>query len=60
MRAIADACVALVIPEPLYGVGMYYQDFSQTTDDEVVTLLRQATQEMISTSVRTFAPVDAS
>lgn len=60
MRAIADACVALLIPESLYGVGMYYQDFSQTTDDEVVTLLRQAAQETIPTSVRTLASADAS
>jgi len=60
MRAIADVCVALLIPEPLYGVGMYYQDFSQTTDGEVVTLLRQAAQETVPTPVRTAVPVDAS
>ena len=26
-------------PEPFYGVGQWYEDFSQTTDDEVRELL---------------------
>lgn len=42
VRQVADECVALQTPEPLYGVGMYYQDFSQTSDDEVLSLLKQA------------------
>lgn len=35
----ADACVTLAIPEPFGGVGMWYADFSQTTDAEVIQLL---------------------
>jgi Predicted phosphoribosyltransferases len=35
-------CVCAVTPEPFYGVGAWYQDFSQTTDDEVRELLDQA------------------
>ena len=41
--ASADAlCVCAVTTEPFYGVGIWYQDFSQTTDDEVRALLDQA------------------
>ena len=41
--AKADAlCVCAVTPEPFYGVGAWYRDFSQTTDAEVRALLDQA------------------
>jgi predicted phosphoribosyltransferase len=41
--ARADAlCVCAVTPEPFYGVGVWYQDFSQTSDDEVRELLDKA------------------
>lgn len=39
LRRIADACVCVLSPEPFYGVGMWYADFEQTTDDEVRALL---------------------
>ncbi|REJ79439.1 MAG: phosphoribosyltransferase [Acidobacteria bacterium] len=32
-------CVCLVLPEPLYGVGWWYEDFEQTTDEKVCELL---------------------
>lgn len=35
-------CVCAMSPEPFYGVGMWYRDFSQTSDDEVVELLERA------------------
>jgi putative phosphoribosyl transferase len=35
-----DAIVCAATPEPFLGVGMWYRDFSQTTDDEVRELLR--------------------
>ncbi len=38
----ADACVTLATPEPFYGVGAWYRDFSQTDDAEVVALLAAA------------------
>ena len=41
-RAEVDEIVCAATPEPFYGVGLWYQDFSQTTDDEVRTLLRRA------------------
>jgi predicted phosphoribosyltransferase len=34
-----DDIVCAVTPEPFYGVGLWYEDFSQTTDDEVRELL---------------------
>lgn len=35
----ADDCVCVHTPDPFYGVGMWYADFDQTTDDEVQRLL---------------------
>jgi predicted phosphoribosyltransferase len=37
----ADELVALARPDPFGAVGRYYADFTPTTDDEVVALLRQ-------------------
>ena len=37
-----DQVVCAVTPEPFWGVGQWYQDFSQTSDEEVRELLRQA------------------
>jgi putative phosphoribosyl transferase len=36
----ADQVVSLLTPTPFYGVGYWFEDFSQTTDDEVRSLLR--------------------
>jgi len=35
----ADACERVAVPEPFYGVGMHYDDFTQTSDEEVRRLL---------------------
>ena len=37
-----DAVVCAATPEPFYAVGLWYQDFTQTTDEEVYTLLARA------------------
>ena len=34
--------MTLATPEPFYAVGLYYTDFAQTTDEEVIDLLAQA------------------
>lgn len=39
MRREADAVVCLATPEPFVAVGLYYDDFNQTTDEEVIELL---------------------
>jgi predicted phosphoribosyltransferase len=38
----ADEAICAVAPEPFYAVGAWYQDFSQTTDEEVQILLDEA------------------
>ncbi|HZT78660.1 MAG TPA: phosphoribosyltransferase [Gemmataceae bacterium] len=40
----ADETVCARTPEPFYAVGAWYQDFSQTTDEEVRDLLEQAAE----------------
>jgi putative phosphoribosyl transferase len=42
MRTIADECVCVETPQPFQSVGLWYEDFSQTTDDEVCDLLNRA------------------
>jgi predicted phosphoribosyltransferase len=39
LRKEADEVVSVMQPEPFDGVGRWYSDFSQTTDDEVRRLL---------------------
>ena len=41
----ADETICATIPEFFQAVGQYYQDFSQTSDDEVRDLLARAAQE---------------
>jgi predicted phosphoribosyltransferase len=41
-RIGVDEIVCAVTPEPFLGVGRWYDDFSQTTDEEVHDLLEQA------------------
>jgi predicted phosphoribosyltransferase len=47
-QAVADLlregvdCVAVALPEPFFGVGMWYADFSQISDEEVRVLLELA------------------
>jgi putative phosphoribosyl transferase len=42
LRAIADDVVCIETPEPFRAVGLWYEDFSPTTDDEVHALLDRA------------------
>ena len=41
LRSEVDEVVCAVTPEPFYAVGLWYRDFSQTTDEEVRALLRR-------------------
>jgi putative phosphoribosyl transferase len=38
----ADEVVCVQVPSRFYGVGQFYQDFSQITDETVLSLLQQA------------------
>ena len=41
-RAEVDEIICASTPEPFYAVGLWYEDFSQTSDDEVRELLARA------------------
>jgi len=40
LRREADEVICATTPEPLLAVGNWYRDFAQTTDEEVLALLR--------------------
>ncbi|HEV8431036.1 MAG TPA: phosphoribosyltransferase [Pyrinomonadaceae bacterium] len=44
-RMGVDEIICAAIPEPFYGVGKWYRDFSQTTDEEVSELLERSRQQ---------------
>jgi putative phosphoribosyl transferase len=44
LRPECDDIVCLATPDPFYAVGPHYRDFRQTTDEEVVRLLAEASQ----------------
>lgn len=44
LRAEVDDMVCLLTPENFRAVGSWYDDFTQTTDDEVIDLLQRANQ----------------
>lgn len=46
-RQEVDEIVCAMTPEPFYGVGRWYEEFSQTTDKEVRSLLEQASQQLL-------------
>jgi predicted phosphoribosyltransferase len=45
LREIADEVVCEITPSAFWAVGAWYERFEQTTDDEVVELLRRARRE---------------
>jgi len=42
----ADDVICAVTPQPFHAVGLWYRDFSQTTDEEVHELLERAAEEL--------------
>src|SRR5437879_315810 len=55
LGAVVDELVCAATPRPFVAVGQAYQDFTQTTDEEVSQLLRQA----VSLDTRAVAPPDS-
>lgn len=41
LEALADAVICLETPESFSAVGLWYRDFSQITDEEVIDLLER-------------------
>jgi putative phosphoribosyl transferase len=44
VKKIADECICAITPEHFRAVGLWYDDFEQTDDDEVCTLLARSAQ----------------
>jgi putative phosphoribosyl transferase len=44
-RSEVDEIICAVTPQHFQGVGLWYEDFSQTSDEEVRDLLKRATQQ---------------
>lgn len=42
LESVADKVVCALTPEPFWGVGQWYEDFSQTSDEEVRDLLKRS------------------
>jgi putative phosphoribosyl transferase len=55
VRGEADEVVCLATPEPYFAVGIWYENFSQTSDQEVGALLQRA-REMQPTKAHTAEP----
>ncbi|TDU03457.1 putative phosphoribosyltransferase [Streptomyces sp. 846.5] len=47
---VADELVCVDTPADFFGIGQFYQDFTQTSDDEVVAWLDQAADRMGGTA----------
>jgi predicted phosphoribosyltransferase len=50
----ADRVVCLEVHEPLFGVGMWYHDYTPVSDEEVVALLAEASGD---SAAKTFSEV---
>lgn len=40
---VNEVIICASTPEPFFGIGAWYEDFSQTTDEEVCELMKKAT-----------------
>lgn len=45
LRSVADETICAIMPAFFHGVGQFYEDFSQTNDEEVQELLVRANDE---------------
>ena len=52
LRSSVDELVVAYSPEYFYAVGQFYDRFSQTTDEEVVALLRHAARHLAEKAAR--------
>jgi predicted phosphoribosyltransferase len=48
LAEVADLVVCVRQPEPFFAVGLWYEDFSQTSDEEVRELLARAEGHSVS------------
>ncbi|APW60544.1 phosphoribosyltransferase [Paludisphaera borealis] len=57
LRHEADECVCEITPDPFYAVGLWYEDFSQTTDDEVRDHLERSAATVAAATATAEEPV---
>src|ERR671934_2635910 len=57
LRPLVDDIVCAEMPEPFQAVGLWYERFDQTSDEEVIDLLRRATGSASSESPAVDDPV---
>jgi len=55
-RDIETVCVET--PEPFFAIGLWYRNFAQTSDEEVVALLQRAAEPALSTMATSDAAAD--
>jgi putative phosphoribosyl transferase len=58
LRSAVDALVCVYTPSDFWGIGQFYEDFSQLSDDEVTRRLRCAAQSVEQSTLQS-APPDA-
>lgn len=46
LKREADEIICLQTPEPFFGIGLWYENFSPTSDEEVQTLLKDAAKQV--------------
>ncbi|HLN44692.1 MAG: phosphoribosyltransferase [Chloroflexota bacterium] len=46
LKKLADQVVALLTPEPFFAIGQFYADFDQTSDEEVIDLLKRSREKI--------------
>jgi predicted phosphoribosyltransferase len=51
-QGLVDEVVCGATPEPFHAVGLWYEDFSQTSDDEVRELLARSRDRAAGTGAR--------
>ena len=56
LRREVDDVVCVEIPERFYGVGQFYHDFSQVSDEEVNELLDSASRQRVSSNITMRGP----
>ena len=47
LKTLVDKVIYLFAPEPFWGVGRWYEDFPQTSDEEVICLCKKANQRIL-------------
>jgi predicted phosphoribosyltransferase len=52
LQSEADEAICTRMPEPFYAVGLWYEDFSQTTDEVVRELLERAPRQRVTVAGR--------